>query len=31
MECEGQGGPMIEQSLRWMRDTLAELKIPINE
>ena len=29
MECEGQGGPMIEQSLKWMRDTLAELNIPI--
>ena len=26
MECEGQGGVMIEQSLQWMRDTLAELK-----
>ena len=23
MECEGQGGPMIERSLRWLR---AELK-----
>jgi len=31
MECEGQGGPMIEQSLKWMRDTLAELKIPIEK
>ncbi len=29
IECEGQGGPMIERSLNWMRDTLAELKIPI--
>lgn len=29
MECEGQGGPMIEQSLKWMRNTLAELNIPI--
>jgi sugar phosphate isomerase/epimerase len=29
MECEGQGGPMIERSLRWMRDTLAELNIPV--
>ena len=28
MECEGQGGPMIEQSLRWMRQTLKELNIP---
>ena len=31
MECEGQGGPMIEQSLKWMRDTLAELDIPIEQ
>jgi len=29
MECEGQGGPMIEQSLKWMRNTLAELNIPV--
>ena len=29
MECEGQGGPMIEKSLAWMRKTLADLKIPI--
>ncbi len=27
MECEGKGGPMIERSLKWMRNTLAELKI----
>ena len=27
MECEGQGGPMIEQSLRWLRATLTELDI----
>ena len=27
MECEGAGGPMIEQSLAWMRGTLAELGI----
>ena len=27
MECEGQGGPMIERSLKWMRGVLAELKI----
>ena len=27
MECEGAGGPMIEQSLAWMRRTLAELDI----
>jgi len=31
MECEGQGGPMIERSLAWMRKTLAELQIPIEE
>ena len=29
MECEGQGGPMIEKSLAWMRKTLAELKVPV--
>lgn len=29
MECEGQGGPMIEKSLAWLRKTLAELKIPM--
>jgi len=28
MECEGQGGPMIEQSLDWLRKTLDELDIP---
>ena len=28
IECEGQGGPMIEQSLDWLRATLAELGIP---
>ena len=27
MECEGEGGPMIEKSLKWMRSTLKELKI----
>jgi sugar phosphate isomerase/epimerase len=27
MECEGQGGPMIERSLKWVRETLAELNI----
>ena len=27
MECEGQGGPMIEQSLAWLRKTLKELGI----
>ncbi|MFQ5808336.1 MAG: sugar phosphate isomerase/epimerase family protein [Armatimonadota bacterium] len=27
MECEGQGGPMIEQSLAWLRGTLQELGI----
>jgi sugar phosphate isomerase/epimerase len=31
MECEGQGGPMIERSLAWMRKTLAELKIAVAE
>jgi hypothetical protein len=30
MECEGAGGPMIEQSLGWLRNTLAELSIPID-
>jgi sugar phosphate isomerase/epimerase len=29
MECEGQGGPMIERSLKWMRETLAELNISV--
>jgi sugar phosphate isomerase/epimerase len=28
MECEGQGGPMIERSLGWLRSTLRELGIP---
>jgi len=28
MECEGQGGPMIEKSLAWLRATLGELEIP---
>lgn len=28
MECEGQGGPMIEKSLKWLRDTLKDLNIP---
>jgi sugar phosphate isomerase/epimerase len=28
IECEGQGGPMIEQSLAWLRQTLKELNIP---
>jgi len=28
MECEGQGGPLIEKSLRWLRQTLSELGIP---
>lgn len=27
MECEGRGGPMITQSLAWVRKTLAELQI----
>ncbi|MBN1845175.1 MAG: sugar phosphate isomerase/epimerase [Sedimentisphaerales bacterium] len=29
MECEGQGGPMIEASLAWLQKTLAELGIPM--
>ncbi|MGA2031870.1 MAG: sugar phosphate isomerase/epimerase [Thermoguttaceae bacterium] len=28
MECEGQGGPLIERSLAWLRTTLRELGIP---
>ena len=28
IECEGQGGPMIEKSLAWLRQTLKELNIP---
>jgi sugar phosphate isomerase/epimerase len=28
MECEGQGGPMIEQSLSWLRGQLKQLDIP---
>lgn len=28
IECEGQGGPMIERSLAWLRQTLEELGIP---
>ncbi|MBM4028764.1 MAG: hypothetical protein FJ280_25725 [Planctomycetes bacterium] len=31
MECEGQAGPMIEKSLAWLRQTLGELKIPVEE
>jgi sugar phosphate isomerase/epimerase len=27
IECEGQAGPLIEQSLAWLRRTLSELKI----
>jgi len=27
IECEGQAGPMIEQSLAWLRNTLSELGI----
>jgi len=29
MECEGQGGPMIEKSLAWLRTSLKDLGIPI--
>ena len=28
MECEGQGGPMIERSLAWLRATLRQENIP---
>jgi sugar phosphate isomerase/epimerase len=28
MECEGQGGPMIERSLAWLRATLRQAGIP---
>jgi len=31
MECEGQGGPMIERSLKWLGEALAELGIPVEE
>jgi len=31
MECEGQGGPMIEKSLAWLRKTLADLDIAVEE
>ncbi len=31
MECEGQAGPMIEKSLAWMRQTLAESSISIEQ
>jgi len=31
IECEGQAGPMIERSLKWLRDTLAELKIAVEK
>jgi inosose dehydratase len=31
MECEGQGGPLIEKSLGWLRRTLKELGIPEEE
>jgi inosose dehydratase len=30
IECEGQGGPMINQSLAWLRSTLTELGIEFN-
>jgi inosose dehydratase len=29
MECEGEGGPMIEKSLAWLRNQLQELGIPL--
>ncbi len=28
IECEGQGGPMLERSLRWLRSVLKDLGIP---
>jgi sugar phosphate isomerase/epimerase len=28
IECEGQGGPLLEKSLAWLRNTLGELGIP---
>lgn len=28
MECEGNGGPMIEKSLDWIRAAMADLEIP---
>jgi inosose dehydratase len=28
LECEGQGGPLIEKSLAWVRATMKELGIP---
>jgi sugar phosphate isomerase/epimerase len=28
IECEGQGGPMIEKSVAWLRGLLEELQIP---
>jgi inosose dehydratase len=31
IECEGQGGPMIERSLEWLRRTLGELSISIED
>lgn len=27
MECEGQGGPMIEKSLAWLRKTMKDIGI----
>ena len=29
MECEGQAGPMIEQSLKWVRETFAALGVSL--
>ncbi|RKX33698.1 MAG: hypothetical protein DRP19_06235, partial [Thermotogae bacterium] len=28
IECEGQGGPLLEKSVTWLRNTLKELGIP---
>ena len=31
IECEGQGGPMIERSLAWVRNTLTEIASRVGE
>ncbi len=31
MECENQAGPLIEKSLAWPRQTLSDLKIPVEQ
>ncbi len=30
IECEGEGGPMIERSLEWMRNTMGDLGMPLD-